>query len=283
VVYEVAAVALCYTGALADAERLAQKAVDALQGNQNAEADAENPASASQALAIVLLRLGRYEEGMALASGAWLEASGTSFFKSIVLSEVVTAALRQGDTARAQAIAEQIQADDEELGEVYSQAQAMTIQGVIAEALGEREMAHDLLSNALVIAREARLIELEASLAIQLAGWSVHGNLMGAARRYADDALQITAHEQLRLLQADALNLLSSIERSFGNQHEAASAATEAYRLAWCDGPPFSYDWGIRQARENLAAVGEMEPEDMPPPIATEEGRGTSAQRRDEN
>jgi len=34
-----------------------------------------------------------------------------------------------------------------------------------------------------------------------------------------------------------------------------------AYRLAWCDGPPFAYDYGLRTARVHLAALGAPEPE----------------------
>ena len=34
--------------------------------------------------------------------------------------------------------------------------------------------------------------------------------------------------------------------------------------LAWCDGPPFAYDYGLRTARAHLQALGAPEPE-MPP------------------
>ena len=44
----------------------------------------------------------------------------------------------------------------------------------------------------------------------------------------------------------------------------AIAAATAAYRLAWCDGPPFAYDYGLRTARAHLHALGAPEPE-MPP------------------
>jgi hypothetical protein len=37
-----------------------------------------------------------------------------------------------------------------------------------------------------------------------------------------------------------------------------------AYRLAWCDGPPFAYDYGLRTARAHLQTLGVPEP-DMPP------------------
>ena len=44
----------------------------------------------------------------------------------------------------------------------------------------------------------------------------------------------------------------------------AIAAATEAYRNAWCDGPPFAYHWGLEKAKAHLAALHAPEPE-MPP------------------
>ena len=66
------------------------------------------------------------------------------------------------------------------------------------------------------------------------------------------------------LLHADARNVLAEIEIHEGNRDAAIAAATDAYRLAWCDGPPFVYDYGLRTARAHLRALGAPEPE-MPP------------------
>jgi hypothetical protein len=57
---------------------------------------------------------------------------------------------------------------------------------------------------------------------------------------------------------------LAEIEIAEGNISAAIGAATTAYRLAWCDGPPFSYDYGLRTARAHLEALAAAEPE-MPP------------------
>ena len=66
------------------------------------------------------------------------------------------------------------------------------------------------------------------------------------------------------LLHADARNVLAEIEIAEKNLAAAVAAATSAYRLAWCDGPPFAYDYGLRTARAHLRALGAPEPE-MPP------------------
>ena len=67
------------------------------------------------------------------------------------------------------------------------------------------------------------------------------------------------------LFHADALNVLAQIERDAGNAAKAIEAATEAYRKAWCDGPPFAYHWGLEAARAHLNALGAPEPSDLPP------------------
>ena len=45
-----------------------------------------------------------------------------------------------------------------------------------------------------------------------------------------------------------------------GNHEAAVKTAAEAYRLAWCDGPPFAYHWGLQKAKAHLAALGVPEP-----------------------
>jgi hypothetical protein len=58
--------------------------------------------------------------------------------------------------------------------------------------------------------------------------------------------------------------VLAEIEIAEKNVPAAIAAATAAYRLAWCDGPPFAYDYGLRTARAHLQTLGAPEPE-MPP------------------
>ncbi|HJU56579.1 MAG TPA: hypothetical protein VJ715_18485, partial [Pyrinomonadaceae bacterium] len=53
------------------------------------------------------------------------------------------------------------------------------------------------------------------------------------------------------------------------NQAKATEAAVKAYQLAWCNGPPFAYHWGLEKARGHLRELGAGEPE-MP---AFDEGK----------
>ena len=42
------------------------------------------------------------------------------------------------------------------------------------------------------------------------------------------------------------------------------AAATKAYTLAWCDGPPYAYHYGPTNARKHLQELGAPEPQ-LPP------------------
>jgi tetratricopeptide (TPR) repeat protein len=258
--------ALCHMGALADAERLAREAVHTWENLQSkTKNETEDFAIILLTLGMVHIRRGEYEEGLAWLSDYRLDMSPGSFGAQLMMTESGMAALRYGDINSAQAFATHMTAAAEEDGPPHAQIPVKALNAAVAEALGEHERAHELLNDALVLARKARMADGEAGLLVQLGVWNAQRHRLDAARRHAADALQIAEHGQLRLRKADVFNLLSSIERACGNQREAASVAAEAYRLAWCDGPPFVYQWGIQQARENLAAAGEPEPADLPP------------------
>ena len=63
------------------------------------------------------------------------------------------------------------------------------------------------------------------------------------------------------MFHADGLNVLAQIERDAGNPEAATAAATKAFELAWCDGPPFAYHRGLEAARKHLSELGAAEPE----------------------
>jgi hypothetical protein len=79
-----------------------------------------------------------------------------------------------------------------------------------------------------------------------------------------EDVWDLAERGPYPLLHADALNVLAQIERDAGNRDAAVAAATKAFRLAWCDGPPFAYHWGLEAARKHLTELGAPEP-DLPP------------------
>lgn len=76
------------------------------------------------------------------------------------------------------------------------------------------------------------------------------------ARAYLDDLGEPAARGPYRLIQTDALNVLAEIERDCGNREAAIAAAEKAYERAWCDGPEYTYYWGLKKATELLAEHG---------------------------
>jgi len=54
--------------------------------------------------------------------------------------------------------------------------------------------------------------------------------------------------------------VLAQIERDKTNTAAAIEAAMKAHRLAWCDGPPFAYHWGLEKAKQHLKELGAPEP-----------------------
>jgi hypothetical protein len=61
-----------------------------------------------------------------------------------------------------------------------------------------------------------------------------------------------------------AVNLVKEDLPDLGNTSAATEAATAAYRLAWCDGPPYAYHYGLTNARRHLQELGVPEPQ-LPP------------------
>lgn len=59
---------------------------------------------------------------------------------------------------------------------------------------------------------------------------------------------------------ADARNVLAQLERDLGTSDAAVQSATEAYKLAWCDGPPYAYHYGLSNAHRHLRERGASVP-----------------------
>ena len=133
---------------------------------------------------------------------------------------------------------------------------AARIQGIAALALGRSQQADRLLSLVLTQARTMTFVEEELPALIALAELRRRQNQSDEARELLDDVWDAAVRGPYPLFHADACNVLAQIERDAGNTAAAIEAATEAYRLAWCDGPPYAYHWGLVAAEQYLTALG---------------------------
>jgi tetratricopeptide (TPR) repeat protein len=141
---------------------------------------------------------------------------------------------------------------------------AARAQGEAALGLNDRATADERLHHALTRARKVNLVEEELPALVALAELRRRQGDAKAARELLDDVWEAAERGPYPLVHADACNVLAQVERDVGDEAMAVEAATEAYRLAWCDGPPFAYHWGLEKAWRHLRESGAGEPE-MPP------------------
>jgi hypothetical protein len=141
---------------------------------------------------------------------------------------------------------------------------AARAQGAAALGLHDIATADERLHHALNRARQINYAEEELPALIALAELRRREEKPSESRELLDDVWDAAERGPYPLFHADSFNVLAQIERDAGNRDAAVAAATQAYRLAWCDGPPYAYHWGLEAAREHLRELGAPEPE-MPP------------------
>ena len=141
---------------------------------------------------------------------------------------------------------------------------AARLHGEAALGLGDLSTATERLHHALTRARTVNDVEGELPTLTALAELYRHQQHYDAARELLDQVWIPAERGPYPLLRADALNVLAQLERDQGHREAAVAAATEAYRQAWCDGPPHAYHFGLTNARQHLRELGAPEPA-MPP------------------
>jgi hypothetical protein len=182
----------------------------------------------------------------------------------VVSGLLAESALWRGDAAAARPLADRAWQMVEGYGVERDAILAARLQGEAATALGDLDLADERLYEALMRARAVNFVEEELAALTALASLHRRRGEIVRAREHLAGVWDAAERGPYPLIQADARNVLAEIEIAEKNGHAAVEAATAAYRLAWCDGPPFAYDYGLRTARAHLRALGAPEPE-MPP------------------
>jgi hypothetical protein len=128
----------------------------------------------------------------------------------------------------------------------------------------EAESGMMWLQYALQRAREIAFVEeeLPALRALALLAW--RQDLEAMARHYLEQTWELAARGPFTLYHADALNILGPLELAQGNHAAALDAARQAFRLSWCDGPPYSYQRGLLDAQALLEQLNAAPPS-LPP------------------
>jgi tetratricopeptide (TPR) repeat protein len=126
--------------------------------------------------------------------------------------------------------------------------------------LGHIDEAIALLTDVLREARATVLVEPELESLRCLAEAHRRNRQYARSRAYLEDLEEPAARGPYRLIQADAANVLAKMEIDCGNRDAAVAAAEHAYRLAWCDGPDYSYYWALREAASLLRRLDAPSP-----------------------
>ena len=138
-------------------------------------------------------------------------------------------------------------------GDVATRCESKMKLGLLEEAVRESHLA-------LVEARAKSWDRVELELRRVLAdAYRCKGDFT-AARDTLADFWDLAERGPYRLQLADTYNVLAEIERDSGNLAAAIAAAEEAYRRAWCDGPPHTYNLALTKAKRLLDAAAASYP-----------------------
>jgi ATP/maltotriose-dependent transcriptional regulator MalT len=141
---------------------------------------------------------------------------------------------------------------------------AALFQGRAALGLGDLARADERLHHALTRTRAVYVMEFELPALIAIADVARERGDLASAKASLNEVWDAAERGPYPLHQADAYNLRADILWAEGDKRGAIEAATKAYRAAWCDGPPYVYNWGLERAKVHLQAFGAPEPEMQP-------------------
>jgi len=121
--------------------------------------------------------------------------------------------------------------------------------------LGRISEAETPAVEALEVSRELRYGSGEVRALVAMAALIWQQRETAPAKNWATQALHLAQSGGYRLELVDTYNLLAEIEDFSRNLTAAAVSSAKAYELAWCDGPPFAYRWGLARAKKHLLAL----------------------------
>jgi tetratricopeptide (TPR) repeat protein len=137
---------------------------------------------------------------------------------------------------------------------------AALLQGRVALDARDSSQADERLHYALTRTRAVNAGEFEVPALIAIAELELQRGHPAEAKARLNDVWEAADQGPYPLHQADAFNVLVTIAVAEGDKPAAVAAATDAFKAAWCDGPPYAYHWGLQEAKAHLAALGAPEP-----------------------
>lgn len=144
---------------------------------------------------------------------------------------------------------------------------------------GQAAEAEHHLYEALERCRRINATDNEADILLEIARLRLAGNEVEAAHLFANDALVLAERSGFVLQSADAHIMLARLARSRGNRGSVRHHATEAKRLAICDGTPnYTYKVAYDEAVQILNQLGDTLSTDLERSLMrVEQNRATPA------
>ena len=134
------------------------------------------------------------------------------------------------------------------------------MRGEVALYAGDYTLAQERLNYAMQRCKDIDFVEEILPALRVLAEMARRQNHCQQARNYLQQTWQLAQRGPFPLYNSDSYNTLARIELSEGNRDAAYKAATTAYTLAWCDGPPYAYQRGLDEALEIMQALNQTAP-----------------------
>lgn len=138
---------------------------------------------------------------------------------------------------------------------------ALVCQSSALQALGQISEAENHAVEALEVSRELRYGSGEVRALVAMAELIWRRREIASAKNWTMQALDLAQSGGYRLELVDAYNILAEIENFSRDVNAAAISSTKAYELAWCDGPPFFYRWGLARSKQHLLELNIPVPE----------------------
>ena len=167
------------------------------------------------------------------------------------------------EAERACAIGAALERDDaheDHHGAVKIYSAALRMKGEALTRIGRVEEGEVELKDALTWARRIDFVEEELPALRALALAALRTSRCEDARAHLAATWEKARRGPFLLYHADSLNILARVERAENQAEAAVGAAHEAFRLAWCDGPPFAYAHGLEEAAATLVDLGHSLP-----------------------
>jgi HEAT repeat protein len=250
---------LVETGAVAEASLAADQAEKELSGRPE-------DGLAQIALGVVALCVGRYDEAARRLRAARESTDAEDRSFTSLDCHLVRSELARGDPEGAEAALAAARGDQDsgELGASIG-VEVDVLAATVVIKKGVYDTAERELRDALRRIRALRHVRAEIAALLELAELSRLRTDFTGAREQLRNADELIDRGHYVLRQIDALNLRAAVEHSAGDEAAAIKAADRAFRLAWCDGPPFAYLKGLDAAREMLGSLSAPIPQNLPP------------------